>query len=164
MTVISKPLLKIIGWVGLLAGSLDILAAFIYFYIKRGISPIKILRGIASGAFGKEAFSGGWLMPLLGLIFHFIIAYSFTFLFFWVYPSIKLLSKNVILTAIGYSIFIYVVMNMGVLPLTRISLGPFQFKQALIDTAILTVVIGLPLSFFARQYYQGRNAADARGR
>src|SRR5690349_16960335 len=104
---VTRSFLRTVGCVGLLAGTLDILAAFIHIYIKRGTSPVNILRGIASGAFGKDAFTGGWEMPLMGLLFHFIIAYSFTFLFFWVYPSIKLLSKNIFLTAIVYSIFIY---------------------------------------------------------
>ena len=156
---VTRSFLKTVGWVGLLAGTLDILAAFIHIYIKRGTSPVNILRGIASGAFGNTAFSGGWEMPLLGLLFHFIIAYSFTFLFFWLYPSVKIMSKNIFLTAIGYSIFIYVVMNMGVLPLTKITPGPFQLDKALIATAILTLAIGLPLSFFARRFYKGNNTA-----
>lgn len=149
----SAHALKTIGWVGLLAGTLDICSAFLQAYIMRGTKPVIILQFIASGAFGKAAFEGGWLMPLLGLLFHFIIAYSFTFLFFLLYPSVKAMSKNIVLTAIVYGIFIYVVMNMGVLPLTRIPPIPFHLDKALMATAILIVAIGLPLSFFARKFY-----------
>jgi len=151
-----KSLLKTIAWVGLLAGSLDILSACLQAYIARGTSPIVILQFIASAAVGKVAFTAGWQMPLLGLLFHFIIAYSFTALFFLVYPSIKFLSKNILVTAVVYGIFIYVVTNMLVLPLTKLPAIPFHFDKALIATAILIVAIGLPLSFFARQFYRNR--------
>lgn len=153
----TKPLLKTIARVGLLAGTLDILSACLQAYIARAITPETVLRFIASGAFGKPAFTGGWEMPLVGLLFHYIIAYSFTILFFLVYPSIKLLSKSIVLTAIVYGIFIFVVMNLLVLPLTRVTRTPIKFDKAAIATFILIVAIGLPLSFFARKFYRHNN-------
>jgi hypothetical protein len=153
----TKPLLKTIAWVGLLAGTLDILSACLQAYIARGIAPEIVLRFIASAAFGKPAFTGGWEMPLIGLLFHYIIAYSFTILFFLVYPSIRLMSKSIVLTAIVYGIFIFVVMNLVVLPLTKVTRAPIQFDKAAIATVILIVAIGLPLSFFGRKFYQQRN-------
>jgi hypothetical protein len=153
----ERSILKIIGRVGLLAGSLDILLACLQAYIMRGTSPVIVLRYIASGAFGKAAFSGGWEMPLTGLVFHFIIAYSFTTLFFLIYPHIKLLSRSVIATAIGYGIFIFVVMNLLVLPLTKIPKFTIHLDKAAMATLILIVAIGLPLSFFARRFYRDRS-------
>jgi hypothetical protein len=150
----ERSIIKTIAWVGLLAGSLDITAACIQVYLMRGTSPEIVLRYIASGAFGKAAFSGGWEMPLAGLLFHYIIAYSFTTLFFLLYPSIKILSKSVVATAIVYGIFIFVVMNLLVLPLTRIPAITFHPDKALMATAILIVAIGLPLSFFTRRFYR----------
>src|ERR1043166_6809794 len=86
---LSNSLGKTIAWVGLLAGSLDILSAFVQAYLVRGTKPVVVLQYIASAAVGKTAFSGGWEMPLLGLLFHFIIAYSFTALFFVIFPNVK---------------------------------------------------------------------------
>ena len=43
---------------GLLAGVLDIVAAFVV-YRFRGATPIRILHSIASGLLGPEAFEGG---------------------------------------------------------------------------------------------------------
>lgn len=153
----AKPLLKTIAWVGLLAGTLDILSACLQAYIARGITPETVLRFIASGAFGKPAFTGGWEMPLTGLLFHYIIAYSFTILFFLLYPSIKLMRKSIVLTAVVYGIFIFVVMNLLVLPLTKITRAPIQLGKAAIATCILIVAIGLPLSIFTRNFYRHRN-------
>lgn len=152
----ERSILKTIAWVGLLAGTLDILCAFIQVYIARGTSPEIVLRYIASGAFGKAAFSGGWQMPLVGLLFHYIIAYSFTTLFFLLYPSIKIMSRSIVATAIVYGILIYVVMNLVVLPLTRIPAITFHLDKALLATGILIVAIGLPLSIFARRFYRER--------
>jgi len=59
----------------------------------------------------------------------------------------------VVVTAIVYGIFIYVVMNLLVLPLTKIPAITFHLDKALMATAILIVAIGLPLSFFARKFY-----------
>ena len=145
--------LKTIAWVGLLAGTLDISFACLQVYIMRGTTPEIVLRYIASGAFGKAAFSGGWGMPLVGLLFHYIIAYSFTILFFILYPAIRVMSKSVVATAIVYGIFIFVVMNLLVVPLTKIPASTFHLDKALMATAILIVAIGLPLSFFARKFY-----------
>src|SRR4051812_34509050 len=74
----SNAAVKTIAWLGLLAGTLDICAAFLSAYIQRGTPPEMILRGIASAVFGKEAMTGGPIMIFYGLIFHFIIAYSCT--------------------------------------------------------------------------------------
>ncbi|HUP14175.1 MAG TPA: hypothetical protein VM187_18265 [Niastella sp.] len=158
-----KPLLKTIAWVGLLVGSLDIFSACLQAYLARGISPETVLRFIASGAFGKPAFTGGWEMPLTGLLFHYLIAYSFTTLFFLLYPSIKLMSKSIVLTAIAYGILIFLVMNLLVLPLTRITRAPIQLYKAAIATGILIVAIGLPLSIFARKFYRHSNAISKAG-
>lgn len=153
----AKPLLKTIAWVGLLAGSLDILSACLHAYIVRGTTPEIVLRFIASAAVGKPAFTGGWEMPMLGLLFHYIIAYSFTVLFFLLYPHLKIMWKSMVLTAIVYGIFIFVVMNLLVLPLTKIPRATIQFDKAAIATGILIIAIGLPLSFFASKFYDVRN-------
>lgn len=149
-------MLRTIAWVGLLAGSLDILSAFVQAYLVRGTSPVLVLQYIASGAVGKAAFAGGWQIALLGLLFHFIIAYSFTALFFIVYPSIKFLSRSIVLTAVIYGIFIYIAMNQVVLRFTKVPPGAFHVNKALIATAILIVAIGLPVAYFARKFYRAK--------
>ncbi|WP_207514532.1 hypothetical protein [Longitalea luteola] len=155
----AKPLLKTILWVGLLAGSLDILAACLQAYLVRGTSPAIVLQFIASAAFGKPAFFGGWQMALAGLLFHFIIAYSFTALYFLIYPFIWGLVKHIAIAAIVYGIFIFVVMNLVVLPMTKLPPIPFKWDKAAMAAGILILAIGLPVTFFARRYYrQGETA------
>src|ERR1700693_2580616 len=60
---------------GFVAGTLDISYACIYSYLMRGTSPVRILQSVASGAVGGRAFTGGVKMAVLGLGFHFLIAF-----------------------------------------------------------------------------------------
>ncbi len=63
---------------GFIVGTLDILAAFINYYINTGKSPEPVLKFIASGVFGKSAFTIGNEMLAWGLLFHYGIAFIFT--------------------------------------------------------------------------------------
>ena len=139
---------------GVIVGTLDILSAFIYYSIKTGKNPLNILLFIASGLFGKEAFAGGNKMMMIGLILHYFIAFAFTIFFFWIFPRIKAFAKNKLLTGIVYGIFIWVVMNLAVVPLSNISSRPFDVTNAIINVLILIVCIGIPLSYLASRFYK----------
>ena len=135
---------------GLLVGTLDIAAAFASAWISSGTAPYVVLKFIASGVFGREAaFAGGWGMTAMGLLFHYLIAFSFTWFFFWIHPKVKTWIPNWVLLGLIYGIFVWVVMNRLVLPLSNTPKGPFNLQSALINASILIVCIGLPLSYMA---------------
>jgi uncharacterized membrane protein YagU involved in acid resistance len=142
---------------GLIVGTLDILAACIYYFFKTKDNPLNILKFVASGIFGKEAFSGRNNMIVSGLILHYVIAFAFTILFFWLFSNIKILSKNKIVTGIIYGIFVWVVMNLIVVPLSNVPHRPFNMANAIINVIILIVCIGIPLSFMANIFYKKVN-------
>ncbi len=73
---------------GLVAGTFDGLAAIIHLSIL-GKDPIRVFNFIASGVFGKAAYTGGLSMILAGIAFHYIIATIWTFIYFMIYPKIK---------------------------------------------------------------------------
>ena len=143
---------NIIG-AGLLVGTLDIIAACLQYFIKTGKGPENVLKFVASGVFGKEAFTGGILMSVCGLLFHFLIAFTFTTFFFFIYPKLKFLSFNAILTAILYGVFTWAVMNRVVLPLSNTPAIPFTLAGAAIAAGILCLCIGLPLAIIAKREY-----------
>src|SRR5260370_35588196 len=64
-----------IFWGGLLAGIFDITQALIGFGLL-GAKPFRILQHIAGGVFGAHSMEMGWTSALLGLIFHFTIAFT----------------------------------------------------------------------------------------
>lgn len=141
---------------GLLVGSLDILAAFTDYYIATGKGPEGVLRYIASGVFGKEAFTGGSSMIFWGLFFHFVIAYSFTVLYYWLYPRVKFISKYPIITAFLYGIFMWIVTTKIVVPLSNVtsSSASFHFWKALKAVMILVVMISIPLTIIIRMHFK----------
>ena len=140
---------------GLLVGTLDITAALVQFYIKTGKDPLIVLKYIASAVFGKDAYAGGNKMAIYGLLFHFAIALTWTIFFFLIYPMLKLQSLNRILTGVLYGVFIWLIMNRVVVPISKASVSPFNLNQAMIAALILIAAIGLPLSFIAYRFYSG---------
>ncbi len=145
---------------GLLVGTLDILSAVIYVTIRSGsFVPFNICKFVASGIFGKNAATGGTLMIIAGLVLHYIIAFAFTIFFFWLYPKIKFLSKNKILTGVIYGILIWTFMNVIVVPLSNVAYRPFNVTNAAINMIILIVCIGIPLSFIAAKSYKIQNSS-----
>ncbi len=153
----KRALLPTILWTGLLAGTLDISSAFVDYYTATGKNPLWILKYIASGIYGPAALTdpGAGVMAL-GLFLHYLIAFSFTFFFFWIYPKIPLLAKNRIVTAILYGLFIWMVMNLVVLQLSAAPHAPLNKLnplKALKGALILITMLGLPLSFSAYKTY-----------
>lgn len=130
-------------------GTLDILAACLQFFINTSKEPSVVFKFIASGVFGTKAFSGGVPMIIAGLIFHYVIALAFTFLFFTLYPKMRLFIKNNILIGILYGAFVWLVMKFIVVPLSATPPQPFTYKGEAIAMGILIVCIGIPLSIIA---------------
>jgi len=154
----TMKLLTIILWVGFLVGLLDISAAFIQTKIMfPERSPFRVLLYIASAAFGKDRAYSESSMFIWGALFHFIIAYSFTTAFFLFYPYLRFLSKSRLATGIVYGLIIWAIMNLFIVPQTKIGHRPFVLKNAAIAAGILMVAIGIPLSYLAYRFYYGKN-------
>jgi hypothetical protein len=132
---------------GIIAGTLDALAAIVFYGPVMGkLSSDSLFRGIASGAFGKEAFEEGKPFALYGVFFHYLIALLFSLFFFMIFPRISFLRNNRILGGILYGIFVWVVMNQIVIPLSKIPYRGFHLWPAITGTLILIFMVGLPIS------------------
>ena len=133
-----------------MAGTLDAVAAI----VVSQASPAAVFKFIASGAFGAgKAFSGGDVMIIWGVLFHYFIALSWTVLFFFMYPALPWIRKNKYITGLLYGIFVWIIMNRVVMPLSEIPQRPFNLKGALTGMSILMVAIGLPISILTHRYY-----------
>ena len=164
-TTIKIPVNKIL-LVGILVGTLDILAAFIDYYIATGKGPAGVLNYIASGVFGTDALTGGGDMIFFGLLFHYLIALSFTVFFFWVCSKTGVPVKNKIVTGFIYALFIWLVMNLLVVRLSNAPHAPLSAikpLKALKAFLILAVMIGLPLSFISQKLYAENDKKETPG-
>ena len=149
----NRNKIKVVILAGLLVGTLDIVSACTDYYIATGKGPAGVLRFVASGVFGQQAFTGSNSMLMWGLLFHYIIAFSFTIFFFWLYPRVKFMGAYPILTAFIYGIFMWVITTRIVMPLSNTPPGTFHFWRAIKAIMILVVMIGIPLSFIAKYYF-----------
>jgi hypothetical protein len=128
---------------GLLAGVLDITAAFLV-YGFRGIAPLRILQSIASGFLGTEAFEGGLAAAALGGILHFLIAFGWAVVFYAASRSFAVLRRRPLLSGAAYGAAVYFLMNLVILPLSAFPARPFG-----LDIVILVVhvaFVGIPIS------------------
>lgn len=104
---------------GLAGGALDLTFAFL-FYGYKGAAPPVILRSIASGLLGPEAFSAGiWVLPL-GALLHFFIAVCAAFVFYLASRAFPVLVRRPVPSGAAFGVAMYVVMHSVVLPLSRV--------------------------------------------
>ena len=138
---------KTIAKAALLVGTLDIAAALLHYFIKTGKTPFKpVLTFVASGLLGKAAFTNGDGMMLVGLFIHYCIATAFTIFFFLTFAKTQFAEEQKLLTGILYGGFIWVVMNLLVLPVTKAPKLPKDFLVVSIGMMIVIDCIGIPLA------------------
>lgn len=142
---------------GLIAGTLDIIAACVNAYIKSETAPMQVLKGVASGAFDPKTFSNGTLLAVLGLLIHFFIAISFTFFFFFLAKQFPSLINYPIPIGILYGIFVWASMRFIILPyISRLNPKPIVGKEAItnavIAAGIIVICVGIPVALLARRY------------
>ncbi len=148
--MLAKSILKATA----VAGTLDILTACTKFSIQTGNDPTIVLKYITSALIGPKAFSGGWEMSFAGLLLHFVVAFLFTCLYFFLYPRMAWMRNNRVIAIILYGVFAASVMRFLVLPLTQLTMKAFDLQGFLIEALILVLCIALPVDYFARKQYQ----------
>lgn len=159
-------LFKTILLTGLLVGTLDLTAAYISQWIKTGAYSAGMLKYIAGGALGLEtSMKGGNWVAFLGLFFHYFIAMSFTVLFFLVFPRLKFLWYDKYLVGVLYAVFVALVVNQLILPLTPLPTKPFDLSMAVQGWFVLALALGIPIVYRAYRFYgveEGKKVVIAR--
>ena len=129
---------------GALAGVLDILAAFAISWPR--VSPVRVLQYIASGALGPAAFRGGAATAAAGLAFHFAIAFGAASVYVAASRRWPLLRSRPVACGIVYGVAVYAVMQLVVLPLSRVTRGAPTWSSIVTMVAIHIVCVGLPIA------------------
>lgn len=137
---------------GLIAGTLDITAACITAWLRRGIGPVRVLHSVASGLLGPAAFEGGAKTALLGLALHFLIATVATAVFYFASRRLLFLVERPINFGLLYGVAVYLFMNFVVLPLSRVTRGPITLSGTIIGLLIIMFCVGLPIALIVRRY------------
>lgn len=137
---------------GLAIGILDFFDASIFFPLYYGISFLDVWHGPASGLIGREASrSGGWNTALLGILAHFLVAFSIATFYFVLSRLIPFLIAHPIISGLIYGVAAHFVMQYVVVPLSAIGTVPNwppigSLLNSLIGHALF---VGLPVALIA---------------
>jgi hypothetical protein len=134
---------------GLIAGTLDITAAFVQAGL-RGTGPVRILQFIASGFLGRESFEGGMATAGLGLLLHYVIALGAAAVYVGASHWLKVLIEKPVVCGLAYGVPVWAFMNLVVLPLAGITMKR-SVPSVAVAMGILMVCIGLPIALTARR-------------
>jgi hypothetical protein len=141
-----------IFWGGLIAGTLDICAAFLTAWLRAGVGPVRLLHFVASGLLGQAAFTGGAKTAIIGLALHFLIATVATVLFYLASRKLLFLIEHPINFGLLYGIVVYLFMNFVVLPLSAVPKRPMTLSGFIIGIVTIMVCVGLPVALIVRRF------------
>jgi hypothetical protein len=131
---------------GGIAGTLDLLQACILF-------GWRIPLVIAAGLLGRQAFQGGAVTYVLGVLLHFFIALSAAAIYYAASRKLTFLKEHPLVCGLFYGIAVELVMSYIVLPLSALhARGPYKLNDVLLGLAVHMVVVGLPISFSVRRF------------
>jgi hypothetical protein len=139
---------------GLVAGTLDIAYACIFWAIKRDVPVQRILQSVAAGLLGEATFEGGRATAALGLALHFFIALSMSVTYYVVARRWPLLRHRPLPVGAGYGLLLYGIMNFVVVPLSAAGPGSKDPLWIALSVAVHALLIGIPIALFARRALQ----------
>lgn len=155
MKGISEPIVA--GTV--IAGTLDLSAAFLSAWIVSGRTAGAVLRGIASGPFGDVMRDGGPLAAMAGLVVHYGIMAVIAAVFVVAARAAPALVRHPVPIGLAYGSLTYLVMYWIVLP----ARWPAAFPNTTpVDVALALafqlLFVGLPIALVAARYRPARAA------
>ena len=144
---------------GLTAGVLDISYAMIFFGIRNGVTPTRVLQSGAAGLLGRDVSrAGGLKTALLGLFLHFLICLTVATMFYGASLILPTLIRHAVVWGLLYGAAVHFVMHYVVLPLSAI--GPRESSTpwaAQLQGAItIALFVGLPIALFAKRSAKNR--------
>jgi hypothetical protein len=136
---------------GVLCGTLDAAAATSTFGLQ-GIPPRRLWQGVASGLLGEEAFQQGTRTVTLGLLLHYLIAFTAAAVFCYSATWIPWLIRSPLTAGLVYGILVFLVMNLIVVPLSARPKRPVSPAGVVIQLLIHIFCVGLPVSLTAAHF------------
>ncbi|HSP14554.1 MAG TPA: hypothetical protein VLV78_07375 [Thermoanaerobaculia bacterium] len=144
----SRPLTTLlIG--GLIVGVFDGTYAVV-FSAFRGVSAARLFQSVASGFFGRQSYNMGATTVALGVVIHFFIATCVVLVYGAAAHNLAALCTHPFLFGGTYGLFVYLFMNLVVIPLSAITFRP-KLPAIISGIIVHIVLIGIPAALFARK-------------
>jgi hypothetical protein len=108
---------------GLIAGALDLLQACVLF-------GATVPLAIAAGLLGPRAFHGGRATYVLGVVLHFLIAFSAAAIYYAASRKLRFLTEYALICGLFFGMAVELFMRLIVLPLSGLhAKGPYQYRD-----------------------------------
>ena len=144
---------QVILWGGLIAGTLDLTAAFVSSWLRAGVGPVRVMQSIASGLLGASSYTGGAQTAVLGVALHFLIATVATAVFYVAARTLRFLLEHAIIAGLLYGVAVYLFMNFVVLPLSAVpQRGAPPLSGRVIGLLIIMFCVGLPIAVIVHRF------------
>jgi hypothetical protein len=141
---------------GLIAGTLDIAFACIYWGIEASVPAQRIFQSVAAGLLGEASFQGGAATAALGLALHYFIATSMSLAYYLVAVRRPALVRRPVAYGVAYGLLLYVIMNYIVMPLSAAGAGSKDRLWIALTVADHALLVGVPIALCARRALQDR--------
>lgn len=137
---------KIILIAGIASATFDILFAMIFYGLRVGVAPMRLLQGIASGLYGMSSFDGGASTAIVGLIAHYVILIIASAMYYAASRYLPVIHRQVIVCGVIYGAAIYVVMHYVIVPLSAAPTFKFNLVNnscEFVNHLVLGVIIAM---------------------
>jgi hypothetical protein len=141
---------RTIAWATLIAGTLDILSAFVWTLLAGG-KPANVLPSVASGPFG-DAIKDSALAAPLGLAVHFAIMLVMVAVYVLVATRVPALTRQWLVAGVLYGLLLWFAMYWVVLPL-RFGI-PHPSEAAAITRQLIShvLLVGIPIAWITARW------------
>jgi len=144
--VATRTAVQAVSIGGLVAGTLDLLQACIFF-------GWDIPLVIAGGLLGRKAFDGGAGTYILGVGLHYFIALSAAAIYYAASRRLVFLRESWLICGLFFGASVDDFMRLVVLPLSALhSHGPYQLQDLLKGVVTHALVVGLPIAFTVKRF------------
>ena len=152
--IVSRPnAFQVILLGGLIAGTLDLIAACAVRWFRAGVSPVLVMQSIASGLLGSASYAGGAKTAVLGVALHFFIATVATAAFYFASRTLRFLVEHPITAGLVYGVAVYLFMTFVVLPLSAFpQRGAPSLSGRVIGMLVIMICVGLPIAIIVGRF------------
>ena len=146
----TKSFWKTVLLAGLLAGSIDLIFAILY-YGKSGANAQGVMQSVAGGLLGRDAArQGGVATATLGVVLHYFIACIWAGIYLIASRSLPFFVRYAIPCGLVFGALIYFFMNGVVLPLSALHAKAWPLQLAWWAIAVHVFGVGLSIALVVK--------------
>ncbi len=132
---------------GLAAGTLDIVFAWTFWWLRAGVRFERIVQSVAAGLLGRASYAGGAATAALGLALHLSFATAMSVAYFVAARRYPVLARRWMPFGALYGLVLYGIMNYVVVPLSAATRGSDDPLWIGLGVGAHVFLIGMPIAF-----------------